>query len=285
MEILRQTNQRLIIGTPASALVVVRLIGIALSFPGLLVLAIYLLGGAADYSSLNCQRSRPTERQCRFLRLSPVRPFFYRFPIDAIQSVTLQARQLSLQPRAGGTGYRLQLQLPQRRFPLSVGYSNQRQRQITLQANVQDFIDDPTAPSLILRDWPGLGGLVLAVIFLLPTLPLSLLVIGLGATPVIVSFDKANRQITVSHKGIWRQDHKQCSFQDLDRIVVERIWLGGPSRRSASTERYALRMVLKSGESLLRYDYFQQQPADDIAQTMRQFLLDQPPSPEKPIKD
>lgn len=279
MKILHQTNQRLIIGTPASALLVVRLMGIALSFPGLIVLGIYLLGGEADYSSLHCQRSRPTERQCHFLRLSPVRPFFHRFSIEAIQSIHLHTQQLSPQARAGGTGYRLELELQQRRFPLSVSYSSQRQQQLARQAKIQDFIDNPTAPALILRDWPGLGGLVLSVIFLLPTAPLSLLVIGLGATPVIVSFDKANRQITVSRRGILGRDQKQCSFQAMDRIVVERIGLGGPRHSPASTDRYALCMVLKSGESLLRYDYFQRQPADDIAQTMRQFLLDNPPSP------
>ena len=264
----------LVIGTPASALLLVRLIGLVISFPGLLVLAMYVLSGAVDYSSLSCQRSRPDNRQCRFLRLSPVRPFVYRFPIAAIQATSLQTQPSRSPSRAQDAAYRLQLQLTERSFPLSVAYSSRRQQLLTMQAQIQDFIADPSSPSLVIRDWPSFGGLMIAVVFLIPTLPLSLLVIGLAATPVIVSFDKTQRQIAVSNKWMFGHDHKHCSFEDVDRIFVERTLVGGQSNSKAPTVRYALLIVLKSGEKLLRYDYFEQPPADYIAQAMRQFLSD-----------
>lgn len=275
MNILQQTPQTLIIGTPASALLLVRLIGLALSFPGLLVLAIYGLSGAADYSSLTCQRSRPGDRQCRFLRLSPVRPFVYRFPIAAIHATSLQTQPASSPPRSRDAAYRLQLQLTERSFPLSVAYSSRRQQQLAMQAQIQDFMADPSSPSLVIRDWPSFWGLIVAGVFLIPTLPLSLLVIGLAATPVIVSFDKTQRQITVSKKWMLGHDHKHCSFEDVDRIVVQRTLVGGQSSSKVPTARYALLIGLKSGEQLLRYDYFQQPPADHISQAMQQFLSDE----------
>lgn len=264
----------LVIGTPASALLLVRLIGLAISFPGLLVLAMYVLSGAADYSSLSCQRSRPDNRQCRFLRLSPVRPFVYRFPITAIQAISLQTQPPSSPSRARDAAYRLQLQLTERSFPLSVAYSSRRQQQQAVQAQIQDFIADSSSPSLVIREWPSFWGLIVAGVFLLPTLPLSALVIGIAATPVIVSFDKNQRQITVSKKLMFAHEHKHCSFGDVDRIFVERTLVGGQSNSKAPTARYALLIVLKSGEKLLRYDYFEQPPADYIAQAMRQFLSD-----------
>lgn len=271
MNILQQTSQTLVIGTPASALLLVRLIGLAISFPGLLVLAIYVMSGAADYSSLTCQRSRSGNRQCRFLRLSPVRPFVYRFPITAIQSTSLQTQPPSSPSRARDAAYRLQLRLTERSFPLSVAYSSRKQ-QLAIQAQIQGFIADPSSPSLVIREWPSLGGLIVAVVFLIPTLPLSFLVIGIAATPVIVSFDKTQRQIIVSKKLMFSHEYQHCSFEDVDRIFVQRTLVGGQSSRKAPTARYALLIVLKSGEKLLRYDYFQQPPADHIAQAMRQFL-------------
>lgn len=274
MKILQQTPQKLVIGTPASALLLVRLIGLAISFPGLFVLTIYVLSGAADYSSLNCQQTRPRDRQCRFLRLSPVRPFVYRFPIAAMQSTSLEARPRSSPSTAQDAAYRLQLQLTERRFPLSIGYSSQRQQQLAKQAQIQSFLTNPAASTLVIRDWPSLGGLILAGVFLIPTLPLSLLVIGIAATSVTVSFDKRQQQMTVTQKWLFGHEHQSCSFEEVDMIAVQRTLVGGRSNSKAPSARYALLIMLKSGKQVLRYDYFQQPPADHMAQAMRQFLAD-----------
>lgn len=275
MKILQQTPQKLVIGTPTSALLLVRLIGLAISFPGLLVLAIYGLSGAADYSSLSCQRHRPSDRQCRFLRLSPVRPFVYRFPIAAIQSISLQARPPSSPARAQAAAYRLQLQLTERSFPLSVDYSSRRQQQLAKQAQIQDFLTNPAASTLVVRDWPSWGGLILAGIFLMPTLPLTLLVTGIAGTSVTVRFDQRQQQMTVTQKWLFGHEHQRCSFAEVDRIWVQRTLMGEGSTGKAPAARYALLIRLKSGKQVLRYDYFQQPPADHMAQVMGQFLADE----------
>jgi hypothetical protein len=274
MNILHQTSQRLVIGTPARALWLVRLLGLAISFPGLLVLAIYGFSGAPDYASLNCRRDRPVERQCRFLRLSPVRPFLHRFPIEAIQAVNLQTQPPRSPSRAQDAAYRLEIHLTERRFPLSMAYSSRRQRQIAQQTQIQDFVANPALPSLVIRDWPSFWGLLVALVFFIPTLPLSLLMIGLAATPIIVSFDKTQQQITVSKKLIFGHEHKRCSFEDLDRIFVERTLVGQPRQSRQPTWRYTLFMVSKSGDQLLKYDYFEAAPAADIANTMQQFIVE-----------
>lgn len=95
---------------------------------------------------------------------------------------------------------------------------------------------------------------------------------SIAATPVTVSFDKTQAQITVLQKWILGHEQKCCSFEDLDRIVVERILVGNSRHNREPTLRYALFIVLKSGDPILRYDYFQRPPADHIANAIRQFL-------------
>jgi hypothetical protein len=265
VKILQQTAEKLVIGTPASAILWVRLIGLAISFPGLLALAIFIFGGSGDYSSLNCHHNRSIQRQCRFLRLSLVRPFYYRFPIAELNDTRLQTYY---QSQRGPSGQRLMLQVGERRFPLTVSYSGS-QAQLS---QVQSFIKDPTSPPLVIRKWPNLWGLVVVFVFLIPTLPLSLLVICIAASPVTVWFDKKQRQIRVSIGGLIGPTKRQCSFQEVEQIYVERTLVGGHSTNKQPTERYALLIELHSGKPLLRFDYFEQQPAEEIAQAMRQFL-------------
>jgi hypothetical protein len=269
MKVLQQTPQRLVIGTPTSAIFITRLIGLAISCPGFLVLAIFFLGGSGDYSSLNCQRNRPTQQQCRFLRLSLVRPFYYRFPIADLQSIKLQTLN---QPQRGPSGYRLRLQIADRSFPLAVGYSRPRNQQLQLQAQIQALIDDPTSPALVIRQWPSGWALVVAIAFFIPTLPLTWLVIFIAACPVVICFDKATQQLTITTQGVFKTDTKHCSFQAIDRIFVERTLLSTSSHSKSPPERYPLFISLRSGQQFFRYDYFQKQPADEIAQCMVNFL-------------
>jgi hypothetical protein len=269
MKILNQTPQRLVIGTPASAVCLVRLLGLAISFPGVSVLLIFLLSGAADYSALTCQSSRPAERQCHFVRMSLIRPFYYRFSISEISGTRIQARQ---QSQRGTSIYRLVIQTGDRSFPLTVGYSRNRQQLLQQQTQIQQWQDDPMAASLVIRAWPKLSGLGLAIVFLIPTLPLTLLVIFIVAAPVIIDIDLTQRRLTVTHQGLFTPDQKQCSFQEVDQVVVQRLLVGGQTRGKTPTERYALLILLRSGQKLLRYDYFEKQPAEAIAQVIQQTL-------------
>ena len=177
------------------------------------------------------------------------------------------------QTRSGSTSsQRLVFDIAGRSLPLTVYYSGNKRQQAEIATQVRNFIDYPSTPSLTVRGWPSWASVVLIIAILIPTLPLSLLIIVVAATSVTVCFNKVQRQLTVSQRGCWHHETKHCSLQEIDRVVVENLTIDRSSRGKSEIERYPLFIVLHSGEKFFRFDYLQPQPAAEIAQVMRQFL-------------
>lgn len=288
MKVKQQTNQLLILSNTSDwpflqliFIVLVPMFTIGLS--GLLIWAFISLSGFVDYVSFKCHRINFKEGHCRFLRISPIRPYYYRFPVNELTGVKLQKPKHSAQ-RQGNARFsrasRAMLKTSAKTIPFTYYYTNNSRKSKDVQSKIQSFIKNSQINSVIVRIRPNIVTLILAAISL-PSLILALIVsvlCALVASSVNLRIDRTLRQVTFEEKfilpiGVILLGNKfqQCSFQNIKQIDVERVERTSTQKAKTLVD-YVLSIRLHSDDIFFTHYYFERQQADEIAQLIRSFL-------------
>jgi uncharacterized RDD family membrane protein YckC len=219
-------------------------------------MGVLLLSSSA---TLTCERAADA---CTLERTSVIGGSSENLVLGEVQSAFVEERRSG----EGGATYRVVLETDRGTLPFLQSTSSGRKAKDAVAQQINGFLGDPSAPSLVARQddrsVPILFGSLFAGI--------GVLIALFGATVVTVSFDRFENAVRVRRRSLVRS---RGDGDDLDRVVgvvIHEKMSSGKNRRRV----YSLNLALDDGRMLRLSDGHSTKVAGNraAAETVREFL-------------
>jgi hypothetical protein len=142
--------------------------------------------------------------------------------------------------------YRIVLQRKEGSIPFRDYYSSDALWHKTRAARINQFLQDPTEPQLVLEHHDFWFPFLFGAGFL----GVGLLIIGVFGEIITADFDKSTHQFTLTRRGLQGTQRVTHPLSSIVRLRIE------SDRSSKGSKTYCLHLVLSSGESLALTPYF-----------------------------
>ncbi|MBD0335605.1 MAG: hypothetical protein ICV62_08955, partial [Cyanobacteria bacterium Co-bin13] len=204
--------------------------------------------------------SRTAAAQCELVQSSPLGSRSRTFPIASLQQAGVETHRNS----DGDYTYRVVLTTDQGLVPLTNAYSSGNGFHQNRAAQINQFIQTPTASSLRIHQDDRWLGLLFLLLFSGSGIALTLFV----GKVVTCDFDKGMGQLTFTQRGLLKTETIRHPLHHLVGVTLQR------SSGSKGGYTYRVAMVLKSGETLPLTSYYDSGKRDKekTADTIRSFL-------------
>jgi hypothetical protein len=112
-----------------------------------LLFILFLIGNFFQFPMLRCTRISAGEGTCHFVRVSPIQPYYHRFPLGRLEGTFIERESSTYRQR---NGHRLVLELDDRDIPLTTYHTPLSSLpDKKLQQAIQAFMADDSAQSLM----------------------------------------------------------------------------------------------------------------------------------------